>query len=335
MPHEEKDQLRNYDADQPRVRETYRQMYQNQNCLFVRNKKRIYTSAFGYTDRNGLKIRKTIREVFSELDSIIDESDPDTGLPQTVHAYQTAESARTLIMPDSGLLRAIPAREIFSDAEWDALSPEMQQAYAGDIDRLYPEITDWSWLPLMGFLHDMGKVLASKKWGGLPQWAVVGDTFPVGAPLSEASVYFGQAFHKENPDLFIEHSELSKFGRYDRHCGFKNVEMSFGHDEYCYAVLNRTFNKLPEHALYIVRFHSFYAWHTPRHGERGYTELADAYDWRMLPLLKLFQKNDLYSKKHAMPDQAALDAYYDGLIKRYIPGRPDTDRDMRPFKIGW
>ena len=40
--------------------------------------------------------------------------------------------------------------------------------------------------------------------------------------------------------------------------------MSYGHDEYLAMVLKRNENKLPEEAIYIVKFHSFYPWHTPR-----------------------------------------------------------------------
>lgn len=38
--------------------------------------------------------------------------------------------------------------------------------------------------------------------------------------------------------------------------------MSFGHDEYMYRVLVGNDSKLPKEALYMVRFHSFYPWHT-------------------------------------------------------------------------
>ena len=55
--------------------------------------------------------------------------------------------------------------------------------------------------------------------------------------------------------------------------------------------------KLPNEAIYLIRYHSFYAWHNPKNSSiRGYTNLASMYDWKMLPLLKAFQKADLYSK---------------------------------------
>ena len=44
-------------------------------------------------------------------------------------------------------------------------------------------------------MHDMGKVLCLF---GEPQWAVVGDTFPVGCAYSDKIVY--PEFFKNNPD---------------------------------------------------------------------------------------------------------------------------------------
>ena len=94
--------------------------------------------------------------------------------------------------------------------------------------------------------------------------------------------------------------------------------MTFSHDYYLYEVLFRSYTNLPLEALYIVRFHSFYAWHTPRNGIRGYTNLASEEDWKNLPLLKLFQKTDLYSKTNVLPDINELEPYYNNLINKYI-----------------
>jgi inositol oxygenase len=48
---------------------------------------------------------------------------------------------------------------------------------AEDLRERFPEE---DWLHLCGLLHDMGKVLSLPSFGSLPQWAVVGDTYPVG-----------------------------------------------------------------------------------------------------------------------------------------------------------
>lgn len=50
---------------------------------------------------------------------------------------------------------------------------------------------------------------------------------------------------------------------YERNCGLENVLMSWGHDEYLHMVLrNHPGCTLPEEAFYVIRFHSFYPWHT-------------------------------------------------------------------------
>ena len=74
------------------------------------------------------------------------------------------------------------------------------------------------WFILTGLIHDLGKILCLY---GEPQWAVVGDTFPVG-------------------------------------CGLESVHLSWGHDEYLYHVVK---DYLPPEALYMIRYHSFYPAH--------------------------------------------------------------------------
>jgi len=51
------------------------------------------------------------------------------------------------------------------------------------------------WFVVTGLIHDLGKVLCSF---GEPQWAVVGDTFPVGCAFSP-KIVLHQHF-AENPD---------------------------------------------------------------------------------------------------------------------------------------
>ena len=38
--------------------------------------------------------------------------------------------------------------------------------------------------------------------------------------------------------------------------------MSWGHDEYLYHVLKHNKSTLPDQALKIIRYHSFYPWHS-------------------------------------------------------------------------
>ena len=90
---------------------------------------------------------------------------------------------------------------------------------------------------MVGLLHDMGKVLCLFDE---PQWAVVGDTFPVGCAFSDKIVY--PEFFSENPD---RNNQLynTKYGVYSPNCGLRNVHMSWGHDEYVYQMVK---SQLPE-----------------------------------------------------------------------------------------
>lgn len=40
------------------------------------------------------KFRMTIKEALNKLNDLVDESDPDTSMPNIYHAFQTAESIR-------------------------------------------------------------------------------------------------------------------------------------------------------------------------------------------------------------------------------------------------
>src|SRR5215813_140265 len=110
------------------------------------------------------------------------------------------------------------------DIELDQLQHLLQTAEAIRADG-HPD-----WFVLTGFIHDMGKVLCLF---GEPQWAVVGDTFPVGCAFSDKVVY--PEFFDLNPDQ-KDPKYNSKYGIYSQGCGLKNVTMSWGHDEYLYHI---------------------------------------------------------------------------------------------------
>ncbi len=162
------------------------------------------------------------------------------------------------------------------------------------------------WMVLTGLMHDMGKVLCLF---GEPQWAVVGDTFPVGCAYSSKIVY--PEFFQANPD-YTDAKLNSKLGVYQQGCGLRNVDMSWGHDEYVYQMMKPY---LPEPGLYMLRYHSFYAWH--REGEYDY--LLDDHDRDMLKWVKLFNPYDLYSKNPHPPVWSELKPYYEELVARYLP----------------
>jgi inositol oxygenase len=162
------------------------------------------------------------------------------------------------------------------------------------------------WFVLTGFIHDLGKILCLF---GEPQWAVVGDTFPVGCKYSEKVVF--SEFFELNPD--IHKAELqTKNGIYEEGCGLDKVHLSWGHDEYIYHIAKPY---IPEEGLYMLRYHSFYA----AHKEHEYQHLMNEHDKRMFEWVRRFNPYDLYSKAETPPDVEKLKPYYQELIAKYFP----------------
>ena len=249
------EEFRNYDKPaRDSVREFYRLNHRYQTFEFVTEKKKDY-----------LKFDKKEMAVWSAFDflnTLVDDSDPDTDLDQFQHLLQTAEAIRADGHPD--------------------------------------------WMVLAGLFHDMGKVLCLF---GEPQWAVVGDTFPVGCAFSDKIVY--SEFFENNPDYYNPKYN-TKYGIYSPNCGLKNVQISWGHDEYIYHMMK---DYLPEPALYMLRYHSFYA----QHREHAYDHLMDDHDREMFKWVNLFNPYDLYSKSPVPPDWNELKPYYHQLVSKYLP----------------
>ena len=253
------EQFRNYSADaNPGVTEFYRQNHAHQSLSFVLGK---------HVEFLGLKRgKKSIWEAADYLNTLVDDSDPDTDLTQIEHLLQTSEAIRRDGHP--------------------------------------------RWFVLTGFIHDLGKVLCLY---GEPQWAVVGDTFPVGCAYSDQIVF--PEFFSANPNSQVP-AYQTKYGIYEPHCGLDKVHLSWGHDEYIYNV---TKNYLPEEAQYMLRYHSFYAAH--RHG--AYKHLMNKHDEQMFESVRKFNPYDLYSKGADRPNLSELKPYYDDLISEFFPAQID------------
>ena len=250
-----KEEFRNYDnPERDTVREFYRLNHKYQTYDFVMEKQKEFLQF----NRKKMKVW----EAMEFLNTLVDDSDPDTDLDQLQHLLQTAEAIRADGHPD--------------------------------------------WFILTGFIHDMGKVLCLF---GEPQWAVVGDTFPVGCAHSDKIVY--PEFFDANPDSKDERYN-TKYGVYEHGCGLNNVHMSWGHDEYLYQIVK---DYMPEPALYMIRYHSFYA----QHRENAYDHLLDDHDREMFEWVKKFNPYDLYSKAPKPPVVSELRSYYEDLIAKYLP----------------
>ncbi|XP_056622295.1 inositol oxygenase isoform X2 [Triplophysa dalaica] len=263
----DKEEFRNFESGElfDRVFNTYKLMHTHQTLDFVKKKHLEWANCTHFS--------MTMMDSINSLDALVDESDPDVDFPNSFHAFQTAEGIRK-------------------------------------------EHPDKDWFQLVGLIHDIGKIMALY---GEPQWAVVGDTFPVGCKFQNSIVFRNSTF-EDNPDeknLALN----TEFGIYKAHCGLDNVLMSWGHDEYLYRVLkfnkctipeevktqkarNTAFHsrsrsrflltpaiKIPTNTLLfrqglnMIRFHSFYPWHS----NGDYMHLCNEKDLQMLTWVKEFK----------------------------------------------
>jgi len=255
-PAKKPEEFRNYrDAVRPGVRDFYRLNHERQTLAFVQAKKREYLPLE--------KRRMSVWQAMEFLNTLVDDSDPDTDLSQIEHLLQTSEAIRRHGQP--------------------------------------------RWFILAGLIHDLGKVLCLY---GEPQWAVVGDTFPVGCAYSDKIVF--PEFFAANPDTDVP-AYQTRCGIYHEGCGLDSVHLSWGHDEYLYHVVK---DHLPAEALYMIRYHSFYA----AHREGAYDHLMNDRDREMFYWVRAFNPYDLYSKSAQRPDVAGLRGYYEELIEEFLPG---------------
>jgi inositol oxygenase len=247
--------FRDYRAEaRPGVKEFYRLNHRHQTLDFVLAKKREYLPL--------RRQRMGIWEAMEFLNTLVDDSDPDTELSQIEHLMQTAEAIRRDGRP--------------------------------------------RWFILTGLIHDLGKILCLF---GEPQWAVVGDTFPVGCAFSDHIVF--PEFFSDNPDSRVA-AYQTPCGIYEEGGGLDRVHLSWGHDEYLYQVVK---DYLPDEALYMIRYHSFY----PAHREGAYDHLLNDRDREMFAFVREFNPYDLYSKGEAPPDVEALRPFYEELIAEFFP----------------
>jgi inositol oxygenase len=186
------------------------------------------------------------------------------------------------------------------DIELPQIAHAMQTAEAIRADG-HPD-----WFILTGLIHDMGKVLCLFDE---PQWAVTGDTFPVGCAWSSKIVY--PEFFGQNPDADVPEYQ-TRCGVYEEGCGLDKVLMSWGHDEYLYQVVKPY---VPVESQYMIRFHSFYAAH--REGE--YDWLMNDLDRDMFRWVRAFNQYDLYTKSDVPPDVVGLTPYYHELVAKFFP----------------
>jgi len=177
------------------------------------------------------------------------------------------------------------------------------------------------WMQLTGLIHDLGKVMFL--WGKdedgtslKEQWGLVGDIFILGCKLPDTCIY--PEFNAENPDM-ADPRYNTELGMYQANCGLDNCLTAWGHDEYLYQVLkNHPDNKLPEEAMVMIRYHSFYPWHTGN----SYEALLSPKDAQYKEWIKDFNQYDLYTKCTKTFDMEEIKAYYMPLIEKYLGKGP-------------
>jgi inositol oxygenase len=301
--------FREYDNVPASVKEFYQEQHAKQTFNFVRQQREELDEIalkINLHDEQSIAILiekkklipMTIWEALIMLDQLQDQSDPDFTLPNSVHALQTAEAIR---------------RDLPKIAHQLNLTEE-----------------NISWLILVGLLHDLGKVDALLR--KIPQWAVVGDSFPVGCRFLTENIF--HEFFTNNPDHNIPLYK-TELGIYSKNVGINNLFMSFGHDEYAYQVLKNQ-GQLPPCANFIIRFHSFY----PLHNQDAYQHFLSEKDKELLPWSKLFSSYDLYSKNDQPINFEELRPVYRNLINTYFPPnekeiKEAPSRDFAEHKLLW
>ncbi|GAA0163475.1 oxygenase [Lithospermum erythrorhizon] len=203
--------------------------------------------------------------------------------------------------------------DVVDDSDPDIDEPQIEHLLQ-TAEAIRKDHPNEDWLHLTGLIHDLGKVLLHPAFGELPQWAVVGDTYPLGCAFDESIVH--HKYFKDNSD-FNHPVYNTKNGVYQEGCGLKNVVMSWGHDDYMYLVAKENNTTLPSAALFIIRYHSFY----PLHKSGAYTNLMNEEDKENLKWLNIFNKYDLYSKSNVRIDVEKVKPYYMSLIEKYFPAK--------------
>ncbi|KAF9885671.1 hypothetical protein FE257_012653 [Aspergillus nanangensis] len=256
----DKTQFRQYEDACDRVKNFYKEQHTKQSVAYNLKARNDF--------RSKTRAEMSIWQAMEKLNTLIDESDPDTSLSQIEHLLQSAEAIRRDGKP--------------------------------------------RWMQLTGLIHDLGKLLFF--FGAEGQWDVVGDTFPVGLDFDPRIIYGKESF-VDNPDY--DHEIYgTQFGIYTPGCGLDNVMLSWGHDEYLYNVVKDQ-STLPAEALAMIRYHSFYPWHSAG----AYHELMDDHDKEMLKAVKAFNPYDLYSKSDEVPTVDELKPYYLELIDEFFPNK--------------
>lgn len=205
-------EFRQFNLKDYRISQTYKIARENQTVDFVLQMKNKYKN---------LDNEMEFWDALETLNKVIDQSDPDTSMPNLTHAIQTAEMIRKDGLPD-----------------WFQLIGLIH-----DLGKIM-------------FLKGDNKTGT----GLQEQWAMVGDTFIVGCKLPDTLVYSEFNHLNLDKDNQIYNTDIGmyheKCGLDNVHCSWGHDEYL-----YMILSSDKNKNTLPDEALHIVRYHSLYAYH--------------------------------------------------------------------------
>jgi inositol oxygenase len=252
------------------------------------------------------RARMSMWDAMEMLNTLVDESDPDTSVGQIEHLLQTAEAIRRDGKPDwmqlTGLVHDLGKLLCFFGAEgqWDVVGDTFVVGCKFSEKIIYPETfkvnPDYNDEKLMtenGIYQEgcgMDNVILS--WGHDEYLYHVCKTQSTREYLRRSFVYFIIKWL-----LLLRDTDLS----------------------------------VPKEALSMIRYHSFYPWHR----EGAYRQFMTPGDEEQLRAVKAFNRMchlsvcqhlsshdsayDLYSKSDNPPSVEELKPYYMSLIKKYFP----------------
>ena len=236
---------------------------------------------------------------------------PQHKLYTEMHKKQTLGFVNAKLQQYSALKKALTLLDGFvdqSDPELDIENSIHVYQTAEKIREKYPDDKE---LQIVGLIHDLGKVLYTY---GEPGWCVVGDTYALGCQFPKSIVYYDSLqLSPEYGKYDYNHGN----GIYNIGCGLGALTISYGHDEYLYQVLKGNRNhKLSQSYLDVIRYHSFYPWHT----EGEYTQFMNSQDKVTLENVLKFNEFDLYSKLDDVVITDETKKYYDKLLDDFFHG---------------
>lgn len=136
----DKTQFRQYEAAQDRVRNFYREQHEKQTVAYNLSARNHFHSAAR------VRPELTIWEAMEKLNTLIDDSDPDTSLSQIQHLLQSAEAIRRDGKPRwmqvTGLIHDLGKLMIFFDGaqgQWDVVGDTFPVGCRFDERNIYPD----------------------------------------------------------------------------------------------------------------------------------------------------------------------------------------------------